>query len=122
MKVYLWDAVKLTLIREIEREGKVLNLATHFEFLWQDLHDEGILSAASESYFFVGDGAGFTDTRVVYVWLKSQELFEADKPFFLTRTHKIVNEENIARYMEAARENTNKSLQYSKEPRIGIER
>jgi hypothetical protein len=118
------EVVDLLLIRELEREGKVLELADKFETLWQDLEETGDLDGINEIYFLIGDRAGFTDTRMVYMWLKSWQMFNPEKHFYLHRTSIVVTIDLIATevlkniLVKAKSENNSSDINYSKEPNI----
>jgi hypothetical protein len=118
------EVVDLQLIRELERDGKVLELADKFEILWQDLEESGEMEGVNEIYFLIGDRAGFTDTRMVYVWLKSWQMFNPEKQFYLHRISIIVTIDLIATEVlknilgKAKIENNSSDINYSKEPNI----
>jgi hypothetical protein len=114
----------LQLIREIDKEGKVLELANKFEFLWQDLTDNGLLNDVNQIYYLIGLKAGFTDTRMVFIWLKSWQMFNPTNNFYISKISfdvpidfvdlKIL--ENLL--VEAKKENNSSKISYSKEPNI----
>ena len=50
-----------------------LNLSENFENLWHNC--SSIINLESEIYFVLGQNSSFTDTRIVYLWLKSWQMF-----------------------------------------------
>ncbi len=62
----------LVLINKIS-DSSFLNLSQNFENLWQNCWS--IISLETEIYFILGQNASFTDTRIVYLWLQSWQMF-----------------------------------------------
>lgn len=54
-------------------DNNFLNLSENFENLWQNCWS--IINLESEIYFILGQNASFTDTRIVYLWLQSWQMF-----------------------------------------------
>lgn len=50
-----------------------LNLSENFENLWQNC--SSIINLENEIYFILGQSASFTDTRIIYLWLRSWQMF-----------------------------------------------
>lgn len=101
------------LVSEIKPlEGRVLNLADRFEFIWLELHDS---IKHSEYYLLIGPIAGFTDTRIIYTWIKTVNMLEGPDYF----VHKVPLEFGLEDEARKAKLENNKLLQYSKEPNIG---
>lgn len=130
LRVYaISDSVnyELELLCEIEREGKVLGLATKFEFLWQDLDETSLFEGINEIYFLIGPHAGFTDTRMIFMWLKSWEMFGSETRFYLKKVGFDVTIDLldikilIETLNQAKREENDTNINYSKEPKIGKE-
>jgi hypothetical protein len=130
LRVYaVTDSVKhdenpLVLLREIAREGKVLELAEKFEILWQDLDENGELEGVDEIYFLIGLHAGFTDSRMVFIWLKSWTMFNPKNAFYIKKIEfdvpiDFVLLEILMETLKKAKvENNSTKLTYSKEPNI----
>jgi hypothetical protein len=106
----------LELLREVVRETKVLDLADKFEFLWQDLTDS--------NYYLIGPNAGFTDSRMIFIWLKSWQMFTPTNTFFVSKIVfdvpiDFISPENLILTLQKAEtENNNTVINYSKEPNI----
>lgn len=158
----------LILLSELKRDDKVLNLFDKFEFVWSDLFEDGYLTCHSELvseslnakqndgipdcsgmtgggaemtkiYFLIGERAGFTDTRVIYSWLKSWEMFngchseeQGDATiskncmcakFYLKKVGSVdlqkMSEKDLEKLLNDVKKQNQKDLLYSKEPRIG---
>jgi len=101
--------------------NKFLNLYQRFEGFWKQLE----WTKAQKFLYFIGPSAGFTDTRIIHIWLKSlvyfypQKIYQTEtlaKPlkssadlavkFLLTKMAKLQQEPTT-------------SLRYSKQPSIG---
>jgi hypothetical protein len=119
------DEIKeLVLLRELVRETKVLDLADKFEFLWHDLTDSGLLDNIDKIYYLIGQNAGFTDSRMIYVWLKSWQMFTTTNTFYISKIVfdapiDFVSHGNLSLTLQKAEtEKNNTSIGYSKEPNI----
>lgn len=114
----------LELIRELDRQEKGLELANKFEFLWEDLDTSGYLEGINEAYFLIGSHAGFTDTRMVFMWLKSWNMFDSTKSFYIKRILfdapiDFVEPELLQNLLlDAKTQNNSSEISYSKEPNI----
>jgi hypothetical protein len=75
----VWRVDTVNQIREIVQilvpVGGRLELAKRFEQLWKEMDTQGVFDGVDELVFRAGSGAGFTDSRIVYLWLKSAQLF-----------------------------------------------
>lgn len=94
-------------------DGKFLNLADRFEFIWMELHDD---AKYDEYYILIGPTAGFTDTRIIYTWIKTVNMLDSADYF----VSKVAVGAHIKQELVKAKELNNKILQYSKEPNIGV--
>ncbi|MBC7472388.1 MAG: hypothetical protein H7196_03985 [candidate division SR1 bacterium] len=114
----------LELIRELNRQEKGLELANKFEFLWEDLDTSGEFEGINEAYFLIGSYAGFTDTRMIFMWLKSWTMFDPTCIFYIKRIVfdvpiDFVDPKLLKNLLlEAKTENNNSEISYSKEPNI----
>jgi hypothetical protein len=132
LRVYSYDGVVksdgVEFVCELEKEsGKpVLDLFDRFSPLWQRLTDRRVFEGVGNIYFVLGSRAGFTDTRVVYLWLKSWEMFGGGKQEFWV--HNETREINIglmdgdhleAYLVEAKKHGSKQLLRYSREPSVG---
>lgn len=99
-----------------------LNLAQNFEQLWHNLWPNYIQN--SDKLYFLqseidGNSAGFTDSRIIHIWLQNLMLFYSTKQVFFAKTHLLeLNLENTEQALQTS--NPMKTdLEYSSEPRIG---
>jgi hypothetical protein len=67
---------------------KVLNLDKKFEEIWKWLE---IRYLVTEVYFCVKDKASFSDSRVIYIWLKTWQMFNPDYKFYLSYNDSNIN-------------------------------
>jgi hypothetical protein len=67
-----------------------------------------------ECYLFIEDGAGFMNSRIVYLWLANQEYFN-QIPYYVTRENFHQDKVDI---LEKVKRIGCKDLAYSKEPNI----
>lgn len=66
---------------EIDGKLKPLNLCDKFSSIWDD-YIAPIIELNGEILFVLGPLASFTDTRVVWVWLKSNKMFNGISFYF----------------------------------------
>jgi hypothetical protein len=118
----------VNLVSELEKEnGKpVLDLFDRFSPLWEKLDEHGIFESVKNIYFVLGSRAGFTDTRVVYLWLKSWEMFGGgEREFWVYNEAREINVglmdgEHLEDYFAQVKKNGSKQLlRYSREPSVG---
>jgi hypothetical protein len=113
------DSQVIELIVQLESD-KYLNLADNFE----KICIEYIMSRnPSEIYCIFGNSAGFTDSRIVYMWLKSWSLFTKNN-FYLHNSSIDIDISRfsfseIVEYLEPIKQNNIQLLNYSRKPRIG---
>lgn len=100
---------------------KGLNLAENFTSVWE----KTIAIKGSYSYFFwTGPNAGFTDVRIVSVWLRSQNMFY-NSAIYLLKVENDLNISNVSnivleKLVKTSLENFDKAISYAREPRIGL--
>lgn len=126
LKVYTADQfvndqeLQIQEVGNVAREaGEYLNLFDKFEFLWADLLEN---MEFDKVYFLIGPKAGFTDTRIVFIWLKSWVLFNLNYVYFVSRTETdplFLSQNEIAGLLKRIEGEDQKDLVYSKEPKIG---
>ena len=118
------ESFSLSLIREIHREEKGLELSNNFEFLWEDLDTSGEFEGIDTIYFLIGLRAGFTDTRMIFIWLKSCMMFDPNNTFYIKKilfdAPLDFLEQSLIKTLlvEAKEENNSFQISYSKEPNI----
>jgi hypothetical protein len=134
---------RLELVARLDRAGPALDLAERFEPFWKELDssqnlfspklEEGSSRESLEIFFWVGPRAGFTDTRMVYIWLKTWAMFFDSKlttqnsplsgswPLKLPSSLDLetLNLVHLEGLMTQSRQNLEQKLTYSAEPRIG---
>ena len=107
---------QLKKITEIQKTGKVLGLFSDFGILWNDIYNSWIKNS-DEIIFLIGHSAGFTDSRVVYMWLKSALMFDKIKFRLINVADK--NDVKDDKIIELLNISDSSQLVYSGEPRIG---
>ena len=118
------DDLKIELIRELDREEKSLELASRFEILWHDLDESGIFDGVSEIFFLTGKRAGFTDTRMIFMWLKSWKMFCPGNLFYQMNMDFIVpldvldHKAQLATLNQAKLGQNDSQILYQSEPKI----
>jgi len=111
-------------IDTIEKTGRVLNLADFLEQKWQQWEELFSVSKSNEMIMVIGGEAGFTDARMLYVWLKTWQEFSPEK-----RDLRVIqaNPQNLLSFTEVQlyellstwRETGTSTLTYTRAPRIG---
>lgn len=121
LEVYELDYVKEEIgLLALEKSEKRLQLFETFEGIWLKLWEQ--VKSTSEIYFVVGTEAGFTNTRIVYLWLKSLSEFGLSIDFKILKNSNLVDLQNqpfslVKSILQTA---TKQDLLYSQEPRIGL--
>jgi len=115
------DSIELREMNRIESENNYLELADRFEIFMEDFATKVDLERA-KIFFLVGPKAGFTDSRVIFTWLRTNKMFNQESDYFVS---KIPDEPSklsgdyLNQLLEKAAEENSQSLLYSKEPNIG---
>lgn len=101
---------------------KGLNLAQNFTSIWE----KNMASKGGEhSYFFwTGPSTGFTDIRIVSIWIRSQNMFY-NSAIYLLKVENYLNIFNVGNIVlenlvKTSLENFDKAISYVREPRIGL--
>ena len=142
LELFSLDFVKkeLNLVGQLEPEDKnlkILNLSERFELVWEDMWENFTIksenlnqvrlseqSQLSKIYFWLGPESGFTDSRVVFLWLKSWVLFYPNTKFFLLSLQNPIQVTNlnfdlVTKMLGESVKNP-ESLAYAREPRLGL--
>lgn len=121
LEVYELDYVKESIkLLALQKSEKRLQLFETFEGIWLKLWEQ--IKTTSEIYFVVGTEAGFTNTRIVYLWLKSLSEFGLSIDLKILKNSNLVDLQNqpfslVKSILQTA---TKQDLLYSQEPRIGL--
>jgi hypothetical protein len=119
-------SVELILISELSPDP-ILNLASKLENFWIQNWPE--IKDAQELQLWIGPKAGFTNTRMLYIWLKSWseskniKLKIWNSPALEFNSNLNLDTEfknNFLQSLKSANLNYRLELQYSAIPRIGI--
>jgi hypothetical protein len=74
---------KKTNIYHLERVKHTLELSEHFETIWNHLSQNYDLNTIENIYFNVGESASFTDSRIIFIWIKTWQYFNPTKTYYL---------------------------------------
>ncbi len=104
-----------------------LELANRFMQVWQSLDSQPEF-VYRPIFFWIGPRAGFTDTRIVFIWLKTkflmQKICNQSFQFFLMRIEANslteIDLSTIIQWLELNQIQFTDQLLYSSQPRIGI--
>ena len=105
----------------LPQENRFLNLYQRFEGFWKQLE----WAKAQRFLYFIGPKAGFTDTRIIHIWLKSLVYFYPQKIYQTeTLAKPLENSADLAvksllTKMAKLQQKPTTSLRYSKQPSIG---
>ncbi len=102
------------LIKKIVSDTGRLELAQSFADIWKKLFIDGVFDRVSQMTLIVGSDAGFTDTRIIYIWLKSAEMFDNITIYIVSNGQQGDNKN-----LSITQTNI---LTYSGEPRIGVKK
>jgi hypothetical protein len=101
--------------KNINSKDKFFNLSEYFGDLFIQKISPQIVGLKLENYLFINEGAGFMNSRIVYLWLTNLQHFDKVE-YFVTRTKFNQSLEQLL----AIKKQNNKDLAYTKEPNIGI--
>ena len=102
LEIYRSSIQLSNLIYDCRSNSRQLNLALEFENIWKNIYDEFVLDT-SEFELIISADAGFTDTRIIAIWCRSEVMFNT------TKSLKIIKDGQIL-----------EQIQYSQKPKIGI--
>jgi len=125
LEVFKIKESQKTTVAAIEREGRSLELAERFEILWQNLWENQGLDFTDQIYLLIGSRAGFTDGRIIFIWLENWQQFYPEKKFLVYKLSPeeaeigLGEESSFNQILEKAEVEGTTKLVYSQEPRIG---
>lgn len=96
-----------------------LNLVDSFAEIWTErIYPE----PPAEIFFLLGPRSGFTDSRLIYLWLNSNALF-TETPFYVHQAGVMLelatySPAEITAYLDPIRQKNNQTLSYARPPRI----
>jgi hypothetical protein len=104
---------ELELLYSMDKVNGALDLTEKFQDIFINLPE------ADQYHLFIGESAGFMDSRVIYIWLSNNMMFE-NKDYFVNRIN--FNPDNYESQLKNSIANKNKDLAYSREPNIGVKK
>jgi hypothetical protein len=118
LEVYQANLVnsELKKIAELKKEGKTLNLFSNFALLWSQIFNNEIKNT-EQITFLIASNASFTDTRIIYIWLKSNLIFSKIQLKIINTSEPYT--ENPTKIIDLMKLTGSKDLTYSGQPRIG---
>jgi hypothetical protein len=97
------DSINLgNTVYECYSESKPLNLSQEFEKVWKNIYNEFVLDTR-EFEIAIDSNAGFTDTRMIAIWCRSEVMFDQSKSLKIIKNGEVLEE-----------------IQYSHKPKIGV--
>jgi hypothetical protein len=124
-KAYFFDGSQIELIGEIKKTERTLELSQRFEEFWKDLWKIDKIKPVKQIYLVLGTNAGFTDSRIIFIWLKTWHTFQPElNSYFVTKInsdHNLdgYNKEQIITLLTESVINP-PDLTYIREPRITL--
>ena len=127
LKVYSFDKKVLNLNYQVRSDIKNLDLANNFENIWSQIWFKFLhiqkSDLASPIYFLISESSGFTNTRTIYIWLKTWQLL-SQNVFFVHKVSdrlllEILKKSEITNFLESIKQVNNQEILYSNEVRIG---
>jgi hypothetical protein len=111
---------KISKIFDLKPTQRILNLNDDFFEIWQSLWSKH-LETANNFYYFVGSKSSFTNTRIIYLWLKSNFEF-MNKDFFVEQDSMFDPELQPFDFVQIKLQSlSSNDLVYSAKPKIGIQ-
>jgi hypothetical protein len=109
------DGLELELIYSREKVNGILNLSETFEQTFINLID-AYSNEDKIFVLFIGDNAGFMDSRIAYIWLRNNQFFNKEEFYVARQSFSLNNGEAL---ISRAIDSRVQDLAYSKEPNIG---
>jgi hypothetical protein len=103
----------LELIYTKDKTNGALDLTEKFQDIFTSLPE------ANQYHLFIGESAGFMDSRVIFIWLSNDQLFRKSE-FFVNRVN--FNPDKHQELIQNSIANNHKDLAYSREPNIGVKK
>lgn len=95
--------------------GEILELFKGFEIIWQDSIWNLILNQPKiEILFIIGSQAGFTDARVISIWLNSLSLFNQGSEVLIAKHLEYIQNPDDESYLKSNTESILQNLKWSK--------
>jgi len=70
--------------------------------------------------FIIGENAGFTDSRIVYIWLRSHIMIHPQSKLGVIKSSEAINPDSLTEgELAELMAQSSSILEYSQEPRIG---
>jgi hypothetical protein len=121
------DEYALELVYSLARgEKPVLNLSDTFQNTWAGLDSKGIFDGVEEIYYVLGDRSGFTDSRMVYMWIRSWQMMNLETRQVWSMVEErairpeLMTTSGYVEYCELVKEHgVANDLPYSREVRLG---
>ena len=119
LEIYEIDLVKQSLSKLFHKKntGKGLGLFNNFDNMWAKIQVQ--INLKTNIYFLVGENAGFTDTRVIYIWIKNQSLFYNTNIHIINIKSVDIKDYSSVKDLLSIESDNTTSLKYSRDPRIG---
>ncbi len=90
------------LLYECKPLDRPLNLSSEFENVWKSIYSE-FVETTKEFEIVIDNNAGFTDTRIIAIWCRSEVMFDSSKSLKIIKNGQVLEE-----------------IQYSNKPKIGV--
>lgn len=101
--------------------SKYLDLSDTFAAVWQGTIAP-LITPKTSLFLLLRDTAGFTDSRIVYLWIKGAGFF-GNQPYYVSQIGvddwDSESTEHTYTLLTRAKKQNNQSLEYAKEPNIG---
>ncbi len=106
------------------KESKFLNLSDRFEDFWKKNLGQIKNNEEVDIYFFLGFNSGFTDTRIISIWLKTMQMFNEKARIFFEKRSFLdeLNEtdfKEIEKILKETQTQKFNQIDYTREPNIG---
>jgi hypothetical protein len=107
--------------RSVALKSHQIRLYTIFGAIWEELLDSVKGLEISDLVLIIGPQAGFTDSRIIYMWLKSHALFYPNSSIKVIKSADTIDLNNLKKSdYEGLLAQATVELQYGQEPRIGV--
>jgi len=106
--------------REVDLSGNRIRLYIVFEAIWSEAMDTVQNRSIDSILFIIGENAGFTDSRIVYIWLRSHIMIHPQSKLGVIKSSEAINPDSLTEgELAELMAQSSSILEYSQEPRIG---
>lgn len=112
--------LKVEFDHEVDLSDRKVQLYQVFEDIWKTVLEKIKDSSVESIQLLIGPRAGFTNSRIIYIWARSHKMFNPETELKVLKTAKPYDLMRITNsQVQIWNNESGPDLEYSGEPRIG---